>query len=96
VDYQLSKDGRYLLRAYRKNEYEGVIDGYIIETGVGFVITLDYNRFRNLFLGKKAKEERRKRRQQNRQEEKEEKDQQNIQRSTENREAEKKENPIGS
>jgi translocation and assembly module TamB len=61
VDYSLSQDRRYMLRAYRKNEYEGVIEGYVIETGVGFIITLDYNKFRNLFLGKKAKEERRQR-----------------------------------
>ncbi len=64
VDYSLSKDRRYMLRAYRKNEYEGVIDGYVIETGVGFIITLDYNKFKNLFLSKKAREERRQRRQQ--------------------------------
>ncbi len=59
VDYSLSQDRRYMLRAYRKNEYEGVIEGYVIETGVGFVITLDYNKFRNLFLSRKAREERR-------------------------------------
>jgi hypothetical protein len=61
VDYSLSQDRRYMLRAYRKNEYEGVIEGYVIETGVGFIITLDYNKFKNLFLGKKGREERRQR-----------------------------------
>ena len=61
VEYSLSQDRRYMLRAYRKNEYEGVIEGYVIETGVGFVITLDYNKFKNLFLGKKGREERRQR-----------------------------------
>lgn len=61
VDYSLSQDRRYMIRAYRKNEYEGVIEGYVIETGVGFIITLDYNKFKNLFLSKKAKEERRQR-----------------------------------
>jgi translocation and assembly module TamB len=61
VDYSLSQDRRYMLRAYRKNEYEGVIEGYVIETGVGFVITLDYNRFRSLFMSRKAREERRQR-----------------------------------
>ena len=63
VDYSLSQDRRYMLRAYRKNEYEGVIEGYVIETGVGFIITLDYNKFKNLFLGKKGREERRQQRQ---------------------------------
>lgn len=66
VDYSLSKDRRYLLRAYRKNEYEGIIEGYVIETGVGFIITLDYNKFKNIFLSKKAREERRQRRRQER------------------------------
>ncbi|MBL7737428.1 MAG: translocation/assembly module TamB, partial [Chitinophagaceae bacterium] len=49
LDYLLSKDGRYMLRAYRKNNYEGQLDGYIIETGLNFIITLDYNRFREIF-----------------------------------------------
>ncbi|MEJ7739058.1 MAG: translocation/assembly module TamB domain-containing protein [Chitinophagaceae bacterium] len=59
VEYKLSKDGRYALRAYRKNEYEGVLQGYIIETGVGFVMTLDYNKFRQIFLTQKQREEKR-------------------------------------
>jgi hypothetical protein len=52
LDYQLSKDGRYMLRAYRKNEYQGVVEGYLIETGMGFIFTLDYNQFRELFAKK--------------------------------------------
>jgi hypothetical protein len=53
INYALSKDGRYMLRFYRKNEYEGVVDGYIIETGLSFVISIDYNRFLELFRRKK-------------------------------------------
>ncbi len=67
LDYQISRDNRYLLRAYRKNEYEGIIDGYIIETGVGFIITVDYNRFREIFVSKRERDERRRRRQEQRQ-----------------------------
>ncbi|HEX6182175.1 MAG TPA: translocation/assembly module TamB domain-containing protein [Chitinophagaceae bacterium] len=55
VDYKLSKDGRYMIRGYRKNEYEGVVEGYVIETGLSFVITLDYNRLAEIFRRKKAK-----------------------------------------
>lgn len=55
VNYQLSKDGRYMLRAYRKNQYEGIIDGYVIETGVGFIITYDYDKLRELFQQRKEK-----------------------------------------
>ena len=43
LNYNLSRDGRYVLRGYRRNDYQAVLDGYIIETGVGFVITIDYN-----------------------------------------------------
>lgn len=66
LDYRISSDGRYLLRAYRKNEYEGIIDGYIIETGVSFIISVDYNRFRQIFLSKEARERRRANRRENR------------------------------
>ncbi len=53
VNYQLSQDGRYMLRAYRKNEYFGVVDGYIIETGLRFIVTLDYDKFVDIFRKKK-------------------------------------------
>jgi translocation and assembly module TamB len=59
VDYKLSKDGRYALRAYRKNEYEGVLEGYIVETGIGFVLSVDYNKFKQIFLTKKQREQKR-------------------------------------
>ena len=55
LDYTLSKDGRYMARAYRKNEYAGELDGYIIETGLTFIIRFDYNQFRELFHSPKAR-----------------------------------------
>lgn len=55
LDYMLSKDGRYLLRAYRKNEYEGELDGYIIETGLNFILSFDYDHFHDLIRGKRKK-----------------------------------------
>jgi hypothetical protein len=64
AEYQLSKDGRYLVRAYRKDEYI-VVQGQVIETGVGFVFTTDYDKFKNIFRRQTeeerfAKKERRK------------------------------------
>ncbi len=58
VNYQLSKSGRYMLRFYRKNDYQGVVDGYIIETGLGFIMTVDYNRIREILQAKKVRKER--------------------------------------
>ncbi|MDB4999452.1 MAG: hypothetical protein JWR76_529, partial [Mucilaginibacter sp.] len=55
VNYKLSKDGRYSLRAYRKDEFI-VIQGQVIETGLGFMLTVDYNRFKELFR-KRSQEE---------------------------------------
>lgn len=49
VEYMLSADGRYRLRAYRRNQTEGIIEGQIIETGLGFALVVDYNRFREIF-----------------------------------------------
>jgi hypothetical protein len=49
VEYLLSSDGRYRLRAYRRNQNEGVIEGQIIETGLGFALVVDYNKFREVF-----------------------------------------------
>ena len=57
IEYLLSKDGRYMLKAYRKNEYQVALQGQIIETGVGFVITLDYNEFRDLLRRRKRNRE---------------------------------------
>jgi hypothetical protein len=49
LDYQLTKDGRYRLRAYRINQYEGVVEGQVVETGLTFAFTLQYDQFRELF-----------------------------------------------
>lgn len=49
VNYGITRDGRYVLRAYRSNNYQAVLDGYVIETGVGFIITFDYNRLSEMF-----------------------------------------------
>ena len=55
LEYQVTRDGRYVLKAYRKNEYQVAIQGEVVETGVAFVITMEYNKFRELF--KKSEEE---------------------------------------
>lgn len=60
INYKLSKDGRYMLRAYRKNDYEDIVQGYVIETGIGFIISADFNKLNELFL---SREKRRKKRQ---------------------------------
>jgi len=81
VNYRLTKDGRYLLRAYRRDQYI-VIQGQVIETGVGFTLNVDYNRFKEIFskstpedraiLRQKKREEKEKKQQQEQKEKEQE------------------------
>lgn len=59
INYKLSKDGKYMLRAYRKNDNTGTIEGYVVETGLGFIISVDFNKFKEIFT---TREQRRKKR----------------------------------
>ena len=56
ADYLLSADGKYTVRAYRKNYDEGVLEGYVTETGLNFIVSLDYNNFKNAFKKKKPEQ----------------------------------------
>ena len=58
ADYRLTEDGRYILRGYRRNELQNLIDGYVVETGLGFRYSLQYNRFRYLFMSNAKRRER--------------------------------------
>lgn len=49
IDYQITKDGRYKMRGYRINKYQVALQGEVVETGVSFIITMDYNKFKELF-----------------------------------------------
>ncbi len=53
VSYKLTTDGKYMIRAYTKNQFEVVLDGYVVETGVAFLVTMDYDKFSELFRKKK-------------------------------------------
>ncbi len=45
VEYKLTKDGRYRLKGFRQNQYEGAIEGQLVETGVGVVFVRDFNKW---------------------------------------------------
>jgi hypothetical protein len=56
IEYKLTKDGRYLLKGFRHNQYEGAIDGQLIETGMGVSYVHDFNKWKDFFRApKKAK-----------------------------------------
>jgi translocation and assembly module TamB len=49
VEYKLTEDGRYRLKAFRHNQYEGAIDGQLVETGAGLVYVRNFNTWKELF-----------------------------------------------
>ena len=55
TSYKLSKDGKYAMRLYRRNQYEAIMDGYFTETGAAFTFSVNYNRFKELFKKKSGK-----------------------------------------
>jgi hypothetical protein len=59
VDYNLTQDGKYLLRGYRKNDYEAVVEGFVVETGLKFIISVDYEKFKDIFTDRKKRRQQR-------------------------------------
>lgn len=85
ADYQLTPDGRYMVRAYRKNEYQVALQGQVVETGVSFIVTMDYNKFRELFhRSEEEKEMKRKERERKREKKAKEKREKEEQKSDAN------------
>jgi translocation and assembly module TamB len=52
IDYTLTPDGKYIIRVYSVNQYNTVVEGQVVETGVSFIITLDFDTFNELFQKK--------------------------------------------
>jgi len=50
IEYKLTEDGRYRFKAFRHNQYEGAIDGQLVETGAGIVYVRDFNIWKDFFL----------------------------------------------
>jgi translocation and assembly module TamB len=55
IEYKLTKDGHYRLKGFRHNQYEGAIEGQLVETGLGVVFVRDFNQWRHLFRKQKIK-----------------------------------------
>ena len=56
VEYKLTEDGRFRMKGFRHNQYEGAIEGQLVETGAGIVFVRDFNRWKRLFKPYKRKE----------------------------------------
>jgi hypothetical protein len=53
IEYKLTEDGRYRLKGFRHNQYEGAIEGLIIETGMGVSYVRDFNKWKDFFRSPK-------------------------------------------
>jgi len=49
LEYTLTEDGRYRLKGFRKSEFENVIDGQTIVSGIGLIFTQEFNQFSELW-----------------------------------------------
>ncbi len=57
VEYKITDDGRYRFKAFRENNYEGLIDGMLYKTGVGIMYSRDYNKLSELLSAPKKEKE---------------------------------------
>nr|WP_082041755.1 translocation/assembly module TamB [Lacinutrix sp. Hel_I_90] len=49
LEYLLTENGRYKLKGFRRNEFENVIDGQTIVSGIGLIFTQEFNKFKELW-----------------------------------------------
>ena len=49
LEYLLTENGRYRLKGFRKNEYENIIDGQTIVSGIALIFTQEFNKFSELW-----------------------------------------------
>ncbi len=61
IEYLLTKEGRWRLKGFRRNQFDNVVDGQLIISGFAIIFTREFNKFENLFKkteeDKKAEEE---------------------------------------
>jgi len=55
IEYMLTSDGKYRLKGYRQTSEDLTFNGIVVETGLTFVIVLEFNKFKNAFRSGKKK-----------------------------------------
>jgi hypothetical protein len=55
VEYKLTEDGRYRLKGFSHNQYEGAIEGQLVETGIGVMYVRNFNRWKQFFRAPRQK-----------------------------------------
>lgn len=49
IEYLLTENGRYRLKGFRRNEFENIIDGQTIVSGIALIFTQEFNKFDELW-----------------------------------------------
>jgi hypothetical protein len=49
IVYELTKDGRYKIKGFRRNRFENIIDGQTIVSGIALIFTKEFNKFDELW-----------------------------------------------
>ncbi len=49
LEYLLNEQGIYRLKGFRRQEYQNIIDGQLIVTGIAFIFNREFNKFSQLF-----------------------------------------------
>ncbi|NNE32814.1 MAG: translocation/assembly module TamB [Winogradskyella sp.] len=49
LEYMLTEDGRYRLKGFRRNEFENVIEGQTVVSGIALIFTQEFNKFEELW-----------------------------------------------
>jgi translocation and assembly module TamB len=57
IDYTLTPDGKYMVKVYSMNQYNTVVEGQVVQTGVSFIVTVDFDTFNQLFKKKESTKE---------------------------------------
>lgn len=53
LEYKITEDGRYRLKGFRHNQYEGAIEGQLVETGAGVLYVRDFNKWKEFLKSPK-------------------------------------------
>ncbi|GGG37321.1 translocation/assembly module TamB domain-containing protein [Bizionia arctica] len=56
VEYLLTETGRYRLQGFSRNEFENVIDGQIVVSGIALIFTQEFNKYSELWAALFKKE----------------------------------------
>lgn len=56
LEYLLTENGQYRLKGFQKNEFQNIIDGQLIVTGIALIFNREFNRFSELFAPIKEEE----------------------------------------